>query len=87
MENKEKVGLHINLHASGFIFNSMGMDRYFLERAALALEDVLIIDMDYPKAPEFPFPAPIQSSQEAVEYLLSQPNYDTSKISIGGFSG
>lgn len=87
IEKGEKVGLHINLHASGFIFNSMGMDRYFLEKTALALENVLVIDLNYPKAPEYPFPAPVLSSQEAVEYLLAQESYDTSKVSIGGFSG
>ena len=44
--------LVLNFHASGFVFNSMGMDRYFLERLATALPETLVIDVDYPKAPE-----------------------------------
>lgn len=47
----------------------------------------IVIDTDYAKAPEIPFPRAFEDIQDVVAYIQTQPHeYDLSRFTIGGFS-
>jgi len=47
----------------------------------------IVLDSDYRKAPQNPFPACIQDAEDVCLYVLAHPEvYDVSKISVGGSS-
>ncbi|KAI8713555.1 Abhydrolase-3 domain-containing protein [Fusarium sp. LHS14.1] len=81
-----KPGLLINWHGSGFILPSLGMDHEFCDR--MALEDgVVELDADYRKAPEHPYPAPVEDVEDILRWVEDQPNrFDLSHIAVSGFS-
>jgi len=47
-----------------------------------------VLDCDYAKAPEFPFPAAYEDVSDVVAHVLAneEGNYDAARLSIGGFS-
>jgi acetyl esterase/lipase len=46
-----------------------------------------VLDADYRKAPEYPFPAAIQDAEDIIYYLIANPDkYDLSNIFLSGFS-
>ncbi|OAA67737.1 Alpha/beta hydrolase fold-3 [Akanthomyces lecanii RCEF 1005] len=48
--------------------------------------DYLLFDIDYPLAPEGPFPATIHDAEDAVKYLLDSPQeYESTHVSVSGF--
>lgn len=79
--------VHINWHGSGFILSPMfGTDRELCARIAHET-GAIVLDCDYRKAPEFPYPAAIEDAQDAVIYVLAHGNeYDITRISVGGSS-
>ncbi|KAF8600846.1 alpha/beta-hydrolase [Ceratobasidium sp. AG-I] len=86
-EKKEKYPVHINLHASGFTIHAMGGDGEFC-RMVSKHTGAVVLDCDYVKAPEHPFPAAYEDICDVVAYVLANENgsYDTSRLTIGGFS-
>lgn len=76
------------LHGGGWCFGSINScSRYC---AALAAEaDICVIALDYPLAPENPYPAALNSCADAFDYLVSHADslgIDPSRISAGGDS-
>lgn len=71
---------------SGWIFNSFGEDSDFCELLANKL-NITVLDGDYAKAPEHPFPHAYTDVSDILAYVLSNPRkYDQSNITLGGFS-
>jgi acetyl esterase len=87
-ENLSPAPLYIDLHGGGFILGSPEMD----EKLNIEWSRVLgcrIISIDYPKAPDHPFPAAVNQIYEVVNYLYDRADeygIDTERIAIGGHS-
>ncbi|KIS68554.1 uncharacterized protein UMAG_03128 [Mycosarcoma maydis] len=80
--------VHVTWHGSGFVLPNLGDDHAFIVHLLQALgPNCIVVDADYRKAPEHPFPAPSHDAQDVVNYILSQPDvYDARRITLGGFS-
>ena len=79
------------LLGGGFILKRHGRDAGFinhlLQSSILESIPLIILDSDYPHAPEYPFPAPIEDISSLVAYVQAHPDiYDPTKLLIGGFS-
>ena len=72
--------------SSGYALPSLGVDHEYI--ATLVLKaNVIVLDSDYRKAPENPFPAGLQDAMDVVNYVLAYPQtYDTSNVFLSGFS-
>ena len=79
------------LVGGGFVLKRHGRDAGFinhlLQSPVLAPVPLIILDSDYPHAPEYPFPAAIEDISSLVAYVQAHPDlYDPAKLLIGGFS-
>lgn len=84
--NAERRGLVINWHGGGCMLPNLGMDHEFCERIAVE-NDVLVLDTDYRKAPENPFPAAVEDAEDTLRWVQSQPHlFDLDRIALSGFS-
>lgn len=76
------------LHGGGWCFGSINSCTCYC--AALAAEaDIAVIALDYPLAPENPYPAALNACAEAFDYLVSHADslgIDPQRISVGGDS-
>ena len=75
----------------GFVLKRHGSDAAFIKHLlqSTVLESIpfIIIDSDYPHAPDYPFPAAIEDIASLVAYVQAHPDlYDSTKLLIGGFS-
>ncbi|GEO75214.1 carboxylesterase [Levilactobacillus namurensis DSM 19117] len=61
----------INLHGSGFIFPHNAYDDLFAKQLCLSTQ-ALVLDIDYPLAPEHPFPQPLQATYQVIQALQTQ---------------
>ncbi|KAK0526858.1 hypothetical protein OC834_004651 [Tilletia horrida] len=84
-EGNGKIPVHINMHGSGFVLPVLGSDCDFCAMLADEL-GIVVIDSDYRKGPVHAFPAALQDVEDVVKYVQKQPEYLSSKISLGGFS-
>ncbi|KAF2807128.1 alpha/beta-hydrolase [Mytilinidion resinicola] len=76
----------LNFHGSGYVINMHGSDAPFCRQIA-ASTNLTVLDCDYRKAPEDPFPAALEDVEDALRYVLSRPDeYDASQIHLSGFS-
>jgi len=87
-DSTETAPLYIDMHGGGFILGSADMDEvmnlYFKEKA-----NVKIISIDYPKAPEKPYPSAIEAVYEVItHYIGNAAKYgvDKERYGIGGHS-
>jgi len=87
-DSAETAPLYIDMHGGGFILGSAEMDEamnlYFKEKA-----NVKIISIDYPKAPENPYPSAIEAVYEVItHYIRHAAKYgvDKERFGIGGHS-
>ncbi|MYL19644.1 alpha/beta hydrolase fold domain-containing protein [Halobacillus litoralis] len=83
-----KPPVYINLHGGAFIMYNKEMDdpycRYLANRTGC-----VVINVEYGKAPEHPFPAPIIQLYEVLAWVKSNPeglNIDPDKWMVGGQS-
>lgn len=76
----------LNFHGSGFIIPAHGSDDAFCRH--ISQETMYtVLDVQYRLAPENPFPAAIEDVQDAVRWVLEQPErFDLSRVAISGFS-
>jgi len=78
--------VHINLHGSGFVLKLHGMDDEVCRYISQTL-DCTVLDADYAKGPERPFPAAYFEVLDIVAYVQAHSHlYDTTRITIGGSS-
>ncbi|PKI83909.1 hypothetical protein MVES1_002115 [Malassezia vespertilionis] len=84
---KHKQPVHVNVHGSGFTIKAFfGNSRYFCYLLASRLK-CIVIDTDYRKAPEYPFPFPIRDVEDCFAWVFAQPQrFDTTRVTTSGFS-
>jgi acetyl esterase/lipase len=71
---------------SGYILPLLGQDSEFCAHLARSL-NVIVLDADYAKAPEYPFPFPYYDVEDVLSHVLSSDQiYDTSRVTMSGFS-
>src|ERR1700761_5362863 len=65
---------------------SLGTDTSFCALVASRL-GCIVLDSDYRKSPEYPFPAALEDAEDVIAYILSNPStFDVNRITVGGFS-
>jgi len=80
--------VNTNLHGSGFMVPAFfGNSRYFNSLVASKLK-CYVIDSDYRKAPEYPFPFPLHDCHDVMSWIFSnaEGKFDLDRVSITGFS-
>lgn len=76
----------VNFHGSGFTIPFHGSDVAFCARVAKEL-DVYVVDADYRKAPENPFPAALEDVKDVLDWVATQPErFDASRVALSGAS-
>lgn len=76
----------VNWHGSGFVFPLLGTDALFSSRMARETGTV-VVDADYRKAPETPFPGPLHDAEDALRWVGTQSyRFDTTRVAVCGFS-
>ncbi|KAI1847548.1 hypothetical protein JX265_000799 [Neoarthrinium moseri] len=76
----------VNWHGSGFMVPGLGSDRAFCARVAREA-GIIVVDADYRKAPECPFPAAVEDVEDALRWILSRPDeFDPNRVAVSGFS-
>ncbi|MFJ7754322.1 alpha/beta hydrolase [Peribacillus muralis] len=85
---QEKLPVYINFHGGAFIMNEKEMDdpycRFLANQAAC-----VVLNVDYAKAPEYPFPKPIEQGYDIIQWVKGRAddlNIDAGKIMVGGQS-
>ncbi|TWT09220.1 alpha/beta hydrolase [Planomicrobium sp. CPCC 101079] len=85
---KEKFPVYINFHGGAFIMNDKELDdpycRFLANRTGC-----VILNIGIAKAPEYPFPKPIEQSYEILQWMKNRAdelNIDPDQIMVGGQS-
>lgn len=84
----EAIGSMIDSLTGGWVIGGLQSDESWCRQAAQGV-GMIIVDVDYRLAPEFPFPAQIWDSWGALKWTFSNASklgVDTSRVSIGGLS-
>jgi acetyl esterase/lipase len=76
---------------SGFVFYSFGSNKPFISHLfnhkLLADYPLVVLDCDYAKSPEYPFPAPLEDARDVLNHVFANSSlYDTTKVTLSGFS-
>ncbi|NKE04013.1 alpha/beta hydrolase [Mesobacillus selenatarsenatis] len=85
---QKKFPVYINFHGGAFIMHEKEMDDPYCRFLANQAECV-VVNVDYAKAPEYPFPKPIEQGYEILHWLKRRAhdlNIDAEKIMVGGQS-
>lgn len=85
---KEKLPVYINFHGGAFIMNDKELDDPYC-RFLANQTGCIILNVGYAKAPEFPFPKPIEQSYEILQWMKNRAhelNIDPNQIMVGGQS-
>lgn len=79
--------LYLNIHGGGFALGQPRQDDRFCSEFSND-NKILVVSLDYPKAPNHPFPAPVIALTDIVRAVLEDESlpFDKSKVAIGGFS-
>lgn len=78
--------VHLNVHGSGFMWNTFTADSEFAAYIALKA-GCIVLDTDYAKAPEHRFPGGYNDVCDVVAYILSQPSeWDVTRFTMSGSS-
>lgn len=81
-----KLPVYLHWHASGWVLKRLGIDRHFCVRIASKLK-CAVLECDYRKAPEHQYPDSHNDTEDAVAYVLANPQiFDTNRITVGGSS-
>ncbi|KAF4946275.1 hypothetical protein FGADI_11301 [Fusarium gaditjirri] len=81
----KKYGLVINWHGGAYTLPNLGMDHEFCHKIA-SENNVLVLDADYRKAPEFPLPGAIEDAEDTFRWVESQATFDLDRVALSGFS-
>ncbi|KAK7209419.1 hypothetical protein V2G26_016597 [Clonostachys chloroleuca] len=85
-----KLPVLINWHGSGFVVPLFGTDHAFCSRVARET-GFLVLDVDYRKAPECPYPGPIDDVEDTLRWIASEDQKellgaDANQVAVSGFS-
>jgi len=72
-------------HGGGFCADMPATFRYWADRLA-TLNDASVLLVDYPLAPESPYPAALNECLDAYRWMIEDQNLDPRRIVIGGDS-
>lgn len=78
----------VNFHGGGFCLGHATDDRYWA-RVVTCRAQAILISVNYRRAPEHPFPIPVDDSVEALLYIASHApelHIDPSNVALSGFS-
>ncbi|PKS07920.1 hypothetical protein jhhlp_006529 [Lomentospora prolificans] len=81
-----KTPVLLNWHGSGFVIDCFGTDS---EYCARVVHDtgIPVIDADYRKAPETPFPGAVDDVEDALRWVAAQTSrFDAQRVGVSGFS-
>lgn len=82
----KKYGLVINWHGGAYCLPNLGMDHQFCEKIATE-NNVLVLDVDYRKAPEYPLPRAVEDAEDTFRWVESQGQmFDLDRVALSGFS-
>ncbi|KAK8033840.1 alpha/beta-hydrolase [Apiospora marii] len=94
-DQPRRLPILVNWHGSGFIFPLLGTDAYFCTRMARDA-GLVVLDADYRKAPEHPYPAAIDDAEDVLRWVASASaspstialasNWDPRRLAVSGFS-
>ncbi len=88
LNNPAPSPLLIDLHGGGFILGSPEMDEKM--NIAWSLDPgCRIVSIDYPKAPDHPFPSAVEQIYDVIEHVFDHAGeygIDTRRVAIGGHS-
>lgn len=62
--------VYINYHGGGFVYGGLHFDENFCKRLVHEL-GIVVVDVDYRLAPQFPFPTPVKDSWLAFSWVSS----------------
>ncbi|KAM3075450.1 hypothetical protein ACMFMG_007597 [Clarireedia jacksonii] len=79
--------LYLSIHGGGFVLGNPAGDDPFCHHFS-KFHNLLVISLDYPKAPSSPFPSATNALIDTVAAILNDESlpFDRSKVAIGGFS-
>lgn len=79
--------LYLSIHGGGFAIGSPVIDDPFSSSFAND-NNVILVSLDYPKAPEHPYPAAVEALIDTIKAVLEDEAlpFDKKKVAIGGFS-
>ncbi|CAH0024421.1 unnamed protein product [Clonostachys rhizophaga] len=75
----------VNWHGSGFVLPGFGLDHLWCARVAQEC-GIYVVDADYRKGPEDPFPAAIEDAEAVLRWVASSDLFDEKRIAVSGFS-
>jgi acetyl esterase/lipase len=76
----------VNLHGSGFVLPLHGDDDEFC-RLVSSRTQYTVLDVKYRLAPEHPFPAALNDTEDVLRWILSKPeDFNRDRLAISGFS-
>ncbi|RWA11840.1 hypothetical protein EKO27_g3263 [Xylaria grammica] len=76
----------VNWHGSGFVVSFLGSNALFCSRIAQRAS-IIVVDVDYRKSPETPFPGAFNDVEDALLWVASQgQRFDPARIAVSGFS-
>lgn len=77
----------VSWHGSGFVVDRFGADADMNRWLVDELSNVTVVDADYVKAPEFPFPEALYDVVSTVKWVIAQPWFDGNLIVKGHSAG
>lgn len=75
----------VTWHGSGFVIPALGLDAYINSRIARET-GMVVLDADYRKAPENPFPAALHDVEDTLRWIATQGQFDQHRIAVTGYS-
>jgi acetyl esterase/lipase len=73
------------IHGGGMVLGDAAQDSGFCHRIADQL-NIVVVSVEYRRAPEHPFPTPLEDCYTALQWLARQPDIDPTRIAVGGAS-
>ncbi|GGF20295.1 hypothetical protein GCM10010954_18820 [Halobacillus andaensis] len=84
----KKLPVYMNFHGGAFIMNDKEMDDPYCRQLANHTGS-MVVNVDYAKAPEHPFPEPVEQAYELIQWIRANAGslgIDPERIAIGGQS-
>ncbi len=87
-KQQKKLPVYINFHGGAFIMNDKEMDDPYCRYLANQAECV-VLNVEYGKAPEYPFPKAIEQGYEIIRWVKGRAEelgIEAEKVMVGGQS-